>query len=150
MECTTCVRRYWPLPSWAQYVQTLCQSIDWARPLTFVVGGDRDPCAGGSWSQLSIALLNRGVKARTPAFLSVVGMAVTGDKDMVAVGQILGSGAAGLCSASSCSYAVHNSPVHKSKSGGDNASGAVNDFHVASNWSRVGMGRGQGNLVRAV
>ena len=34
--------------------------------------------------------------------------------------------------------------------GGDNASGAVNDVHVASNWSRVGMGRGKGSPVRAV
>ena len=34
--------------------------------------------------------------------------------------------------------------------GGDNASGAINDFHVASNWSPVGMGRGKGNPVRAV
>ena len=31
---------------------------------------------------------------------------------------------------------------------GDNASGAVNDFHVASNWSRVGMARGKGSLVQ--
>ena len=32
--------RCWPLRSWAQYVQSrpaLCQSIDWTRPLTFVV-----------------------------------------------------------------------------------------------------------------
>ena len=29
-------------------------------------------------------------------------------------------------------------------------SGAVNDFHVVSNWSRVGMGRGKGSPVRAV
>ena len=35
-------------------------------------------------------------------------------------------------------------------SGGDNVSGTVNDFHVASNWSRVGMGRGKGSPVRAV
>ena len=32
----------------------------------------------------------------------------------------------------------------------DNASGAVNDFYIASNWSRVGMGRGKGSLVRGV
>ena len=83
--------RCWPLRSWAQYVQSrpaLCQSIDWTRPLTFVVRRDGYLCAGGSWSQLSIGLLNHGVKARTPAFLWVVGMVVTGDKDMVALGQI--------------------------------------------------------------
>ena len=77
----------WPLRSWAQYVQSqpaLCQCIDWTRPLTFVVRGDGCPCAGGSWSQLSVALLNHGVKVRTPAFLWVIGMAVTRDKDMVA------------------------------------------------------------------
>ena len=58
------------------------------RPLTFVVRGDGYPCAGGSWSQLSVGLLNHGLKARTSAFLWVIGMAVTGGKDMVAVGQI--------------------------------------------------------------
>ena len=66
----------------------LCQSIDWTRPLTFVVRGDGYPCVGGSWSQPSVGPLNHGLKARTPAFLWVIGMAVTGDKDIVAVGQI--------------------------------------------------------------
>ena len=83
--------RCWPLRSWAQCVQSrpaLCQSIVLTRPLTFVVRGDGYPCAGGSWSQLSVGLLNHGLKARTPAFLWVIGMAVTGDKDMVALGQI--------------------------------------------------------------
>ena len=61
--------RFWPLRSWAQYVQSrpaLCQSIDWTRPLTFLVWGNGNCCAGGSWSQLSVGLLNHGVKARTP------------------------------------------------------------------------------------
>ena len=66
----------------------LCQSLDFSRPLTFVVRGDGYPYAGGSCSQLSVGLLNHGVNARTPAFLWVIGMAVTGDKDMVALGQI--------------------------------------------------------------
>ena len=90
--------RCWPLRSWAQHVQSLpalCRSFDWTRRLTFVVRGDGYPCAGGSWSQLSEGLLNHGVKARTPAFLWIIGMAVTGDKDMVALGQ-MGSGATGL------------------------------------------------------
>ena len=66
----------------------MCQSIDWTRPVTFVVQGARYPCAGGSWSQLSVGLFNHGVKTRTRAFLCVIGMAVTVDTDMAAVGQI--------------------------------------------------------------
>ena len=42
----------------------------------------------GDGSQLWVGLLNHGEKARTHAFLWVIGMAVTGDKDMVALGQI--------------------------------------------------------------
>ena len=83
--------RYWHVRSWAQCVQsqpTLCQSIDWNCPLTFEVRGEEYPCAGGSWSQLSVGRLNHGKKAHTPAFLWVIGMAVTGDKDMVALRQI--------------------------------------------------------------
>ena len=83
--------RCWPLRSWAQYVQSLqalWQCIDWSRPLTFVVQGDGYPCAGGNWSLLWVGLLYHGVKARTPAFLWVIGMAVTGDKDMVPLGEI--------------------------------------------------------------
>ena len=83
--------RCWPLRSWAQYVGSrpgLCQSIDWTRPLTLVVRGNGYPCTGGNWSQLSVGLLNHGEKARTPAFPWVIGRAVTGDKDMVAPGQI--------------------------------------------------------------
>ena len=83
--------RCWPLRSCAQYVQSrphLCQSIGWACPLTFVVRGDGYPCAGGSWSQLSIGLLNHGVKARTPAVLWVGRMSVTGNNNMVALCQI--------------------------------------------------------------
>ena len=79
---------YW---SWAQYVQslpTLCKSFDWAHPLTVVVRGDGYRCASGSWSQLAIGLLNHGVKAKTPALLWVVGMAVAGDEDMTALGRI--------------------------------------------------------------
>ena len=68
--------------------QAPCQSIDWTRPLTLVVRGDGYTCAGGSWSRLWVGLLHHGEKACTPAFLWVIGMAVTGDKDMVALGQI--------------------------------------------------------------
>ena len=64
--------RSWPLPSWARYVQSrpsLVECIDWTRPLTFIVRGDAYLCAGGSWTQLSIGLLNQGARGRTPAYL---------------------------------------------------------------------------------
>ena len=80
--------RSWPLPSWARYVQSrpsLVDTIEWTRPLTFIVRGDAYPCAGGSWTQLSIGLLNHGARGRTPAYLWVIGMAVCGDKDMAAL-----------------------------------------------------------------
>ena len=55
--------RCWPLRSWAQYVQfrpALCPFVDLTQPLTLVVRGGAYPCAGGSWSQLSVVLLNHG------------------------------------------------------------------------------------------
>ena len=85
--------RSWPLPSWARYVQSrpsLVDTIGWTRPLTFIVRGDAYPCAGGSWTQLSIGLLNQGARGRTPAYLWVIGMAVCGDKDMAALATISG------------------------------------------------------------
>ena len=83
--------RSWRLPSWARYVQSrpsLVDTIDWTRPLIFIVCGDAYPCAGGSWTQLSIGLLNHGARGRTPAYLWVIGMAVCGDKDMAALARI--------------------------------------------------------------
>ena len=83
--------RSWPLPSLARYFQSrpsLVDTIDWTRPLTFIVRGDVYPCAGGSWTQLSIGLLNHGRTGRTPAYLWVIGMAVCGDKDMAALATI--------------------------------------------------------------
>ena len=83
--------RSWPLPSWARYVQSrqsLVDTIDWTRPLTFIVRRDLYPCAGGSWTQLSIGLLNHGARGRTPAYLWVIGMGVYGDKDMAAPATI--------------------------------------------------------------
>ena len=83
--------RSWPLPSWARYGQSrpsLVDTIDWTRPLTFIVRGDVYPCAGGSWTQLFIALLNHGARGCTPAYLWVIGMAVCGDKDMAALATI--------------------------------------------------------------
>ena len=81
----------WPLPSWARYVQSrpsLVDTIDWTRPLTFIVRGDAYPCAGGGWTQLSIGLLNHGARGRTPAYLWVIGMAVCRDGDMAALATI--------------------------------------------------------------
>ena len=71
--------RSWSLPSWARYVQSrpsLVDTIDWTRSLTFLVHGDAYPCAVGSWTQLSIGLLNHGARGRTPAYFWVIGMAV--------------------------------------------------------------------------
>ena len=83
--------RSWPLPSWARYLQSrpsLMDTIDWTRPLTFIVSGFAYPGAGGSWTQLSIGLLNHGARRRTTAYLGVIGMAVCGDKDMAALATI--------------------------------------------------------------
>ena len=55
--------RSWPVHSWARYMQSrprLVDINDWDRPLTFIVRGDAYPSAGGSWTQLSIGLLNHG------------------------------------------------------------------------------------------
>ena len=49
---TSC--RSWPLQSWACYIQwrpLLVDTIDW-QPLTFILGGDAYPCAGGSWTTM--------------------------------------------------------------------------------------------------
>ena len=83
--------RSWQVPSWARYTQSrpsLVDTIDWTRPLTLIVREDACPCAGGSWTQLSIGLLNHGARGRTPAYLWVIGMAVCGDKDMAALATI--------------------------------------------------------------
>ena len=80
-----------PLQSWARYIQSrppLVDTIDWKRPLTFLLRGDAYPCAGGSWTQLSVGLLNHGARGRTPAHIWVIGMAVCGDKDMAALATI--------------------------------------------------------------
>ena len=83
--------RSWPLLSWARYVQSrpsLVDTIDRTRPLTFIVRRDVYLSAGRSWTQLSIGLLNHGTRRRTPAYLWVIGMAVCGDKHMVALATI--------------------------------------------------------------
>ena len=79
--------RSWPLQSWARCIQSrlpLVDTIDWKRPLTFLLQGDAYQCTGGSSTLLSIWLLNHGARARTPVYLWVIGMATCGDKDMAA------------------------------------------------------------------
>ena len=81
----------WPVHSWVRYIPSrppLVDTNEWDRPLTFIVRGDAYPCAGGSWTQLSIGLLNHGKRGRTPAYLWVIGMAVCGHKDMPALATI--------------------------------------------------------------
>ena len=80
-----------PIASWVNYVQShnvLRDCIDQSGPLMFVVWGDALPCAGGSWSHVGIALANHGACACQPAYYSVIGMAVCGDKDMAHLGAI--------------------------------------------------------------
>ena len=81
----------WRPQSWAKYIQSRpspVDHIDWTRPLTFIVRGDAYPCAGGSWTQLSIGLPNHRVRGRTPSYLWMIGMAVCGDKHMAALARV--------------------------------------------------------------
>ena len=78
-------RHCWSLQTWARYIQSrppVVDTIDWKRPLTFLLRGDADPCTGGSWTQLSIGLLNHGARGRPPAYIWLICMAVSGDKTM--------------------------------------------------------------------
>ena len=80
-----------PLQSWARYIQSrppFVDTIDWKRPLTFILHGDAYPCAGGTWTPLCIGLLDHGAPCRTPAFVWVIGMAVCGNKDMPTLAKI--------------------------------------------------------------
>ena len=64
--------RSWPLRSRVEYLHSrppLADTIDWSRPLTFILRGDAYPCAGRSWTQLCIGLLNHGKRARTLTYL---------------------------------------------------------------------------------
>ena len=83
--------RSWPVEWGACYIQSrppLLDTIDWNRPLTFLLRWDAYPCASGSWTQLSIGLLNHGAWGRIPAYVWVIGMAVCGDNDMAAPATI--------------------------------------------------------------
>ena len=69
--------RSWPLQSGARCIQSRPPLVvDWKRPLTFLLRGDAYPCASGSWTQLSIGLLDHGARGPPPAYLWVIGMAV--------------------------------------------------------------------------
>ena len=68
--------------SWVRYIQlrpSLVGTINWKRPLTFLLRGDAYPCTGGSRTQLSIGLLNRGARGHAPAYFLVIGVAVCGE-----------------------------------------------------------------------
>ena len=78
----------WPLQPCTRYIQSrtpLVDTIDWNRLLTFLLRGDAYPCGSGSWNCLSIGLLNHSARARTPAYLWVIRIAVCEDKDMAAL-----------------------------------------------------------------
>ena len=62
----------WPVHFWARYIESrppAVDTIDWGRPLTFVLRVDAYLSAGGSWTQMFIVLLNHGKRGRTPAYL---------------------------------------------------------------------------------
>ena len=83
--------RSWPLRSRARYIQRrgpLVDTIGWKRPPTFLPRGDTYPCASGGWTQLSIGLLHHGARARTPAYIWVIRMALCGKKGMAALATI--------------------------------------------------------------
>ena len=72
-----------PIQSWAGYIQ-LCppvvETVNWKRPLTFLLRGDAHSCAVGSWTKVFIGLINHGGWGQPPAYLWVIGRAVCGDK----------------------------------------------------------------------
>ena len=64
------------------------ETVDWGRPLTFIVRGNAYPGVGGGWPPLSIGLLNHGKQGPTAAYLLVMGMALCGHKDMATLRTI--------------------------------------------------------------
>ena len=62
--------------------------IDWSFPVTFIVGGDGYPCAGGEWSQLSVSIANMGLWGRIPPCVWVIGLAICGDKAMATLATL--------------------------------------------------------------
>ena len=81
----------WPFASWVTYILPrpgLVRSINRTFPLTFIVGGDAYPVAGGNWTQLTISLANFERLARSPAGLWVLSMANCDDKAMETLGTL--------------------------------------------------------------
>ena len=60
----------------------LVDTIDWGRPLLFIVRGDGYPTAGAEWANLTISLTNVGQLARSPAFVWLIGLGAGLEKDM--------------------------------------------------------------------
>ena len=58
------------------------------RPLRCIVLAYACPCAGGSWTQLSNALLIHSKRSQTPSCLWVIGLAVCRDKHTAILGTI--------------------------------------------------------------
>jgi hypothetical protein len=86
-----CVALEWPLHEWAAYITsrpTLLEALDFTQPLTFIVRGDGYPTSGESWANLTISLTNFGEKARSPAFLWLIGLAACSEKEMVVLGDL--------------------------------------------------------------
>ena len=69
-------------------IVALVDTMDWDRHLRFIMRGDAYPCAVGSWTQLSIGLLNHDGRGRTTAYLWVIAIAVCSDKDMAHLATI--------------------------------------------------------------
>ena len=81
----------WLWASWLRCIAShspLCRKIDCSFPLTFIVRGDGYPCAGGEWSQLSISIVNMGLWGSIPACVSVIGLAICGDKQMATLATL--------------------------------------------------------------
>ena len=72
----------------SKHVHPPVDTIDLKRRLSFVLRQDAYPCTSGSWTQLSIGLLNHGAWARIPAYLWVIGFTACGDKDTAALAII--------------------------------------------------------------
>ena len=64
------------------------QSINRSLPLTFIVGGDAYPVAGGNGTQLTISLANFARLARFPMGLWVLSMANYDDKAVDTLGTL--------------------------------------------------------------
>ena len=67
---------------------TLFNTLDFSKPLHFIVRGDGYPTAGSSWAALTITLANFGEDARSPAYTWLIGLAVCAEKDIDTLGEL--------------------------------------------------------------